>query len=286
MITAIAASGGGVKGIIEAGMVQGILDYDPDFDPKYLAGVSTGSLLASFLAQAPWPGRGHFQQRLDQLVQFYYQLKDKKDIYKWTMRWQWLSYARLAMGGQSIYNPAPLMAKIRKNISPQKLLDSGRQMFIGVVDIDQADYIEVTNTVNQVHDWILASCSMPLFFPPVQLPGVRGLDGGIINMTPFNFLKKATDIDRLYVVMASPLNLPPVAGTYSGLGLAKRALGIHSNEVYKTDLVQVNEAFGGDLVVIAPTEQIMDTLEVNPDKIRAGFNHGYKVAEDILKGVL
>jgi hypothetical protein len=115
------------------------------------------------------------------------------------------------------------------------------------VCLETGDYHSVDQTEPKIHEWTLASASMPLMFPSVKCDGDCAVDGGVRNVTPlkdaFSALKELRDYepseeqDEMYVILASPLEIDAEYERWkNGLQIGKRTAAILVNEVFREDL--------------------------------------------------
>src|SRR5262249_9208530 len=137
----------------------------------------------------------------------------------------------------SLYDPKPLLEKLRAYASPERIAHSGRELRIGAVSLETGDFVEVDQTQPDILTWTLGSSSMPLFFPPVPVGSQHLVEGGVRSATPlrgaFSALKRlnpqgqAGGTDEMYVILASPLGTQPANKPWkSGLDVGQRAAGI------------------------------------------------------------
>jgi len=258
---ALVLSGGGSKGAFELGVVDYLVN-DRGLDFEVIAGVSTGSLNAVVLAQGA--GASGIRTEVAALKDLWFGIRSNDDIYTSRFLGKILAF----ISKNSIYSSDPLRTKLEKSVSPSKLTASGKDLRIGAVVLESGDYVTADQKNPSILSWALASSSMPVFFPPVSVDGVTAVDGGVRNITPlkdaFEALKARAarptgpkgrgaadpdldlDPDEMYVVLASPLGIPEAAGPWkTGIDVAKRAVGILTNEIFRSDLERaftVNQA--------------------------------------------
>jgi len=248
---ALVMSGGGARGAFQLGAVDYLInDRGLDFD--VISGVSVGSLNAVMLAQGKGPEG--LKQQLAMLKQIWLGIQGNDDVY----RKRFLGELLVFILNDSIYNPDPIKEKIQAQVSEARLRDSGREFRIGAVSLDSGRYRVIDQNDSSIADWVLASSSMPVFFPPVTVGSDHAVDGGIRNITPlaesFHALKEVgpctEDVqaeNELYVLLASPLGVGSEAGTRwsPGLTIAERAVDLLTNEIFLEDLsfaIAVNDS--------------------------------------------
>ncbi len=237
---ALVMSGGGSKGAFELGAVDYLVN-EGGLDFQVIAGVSTGSLNATMLAQGA--GLDGLRDQLEQLKEIWFGISSYRDIY----RKRFLGKLLILFAKSSLYKPKPLSEKIKRQVDPDKLQNSGKELRIGGVCLETGDYRSIDQTGPRIHEWTLASSSMPLMFPPVKCDGEWAVDGGVRNVTPledaFKALKKLRDYqpseeqDEMYVILASPLEIDAEYERWKhGLQIGKRTAAILVNEVFREDL--------------------------------------------------
>lgn len=250
---ALVLSGGGAKGSFELGVVDYLVD-DLKMDFQVICGVSTGALNASMLSQ----GKGYngLKESLEELKKIWFSINSEKDIYKKGLK---IDFPRHAPFGAwprivSIYNNSPLKDKINKDIKPQNLVSSGKEFRIGVVSLNTGEYLSIDQGNPRAKDFILASTSIPVLFPPVEIKRQSFVDGGVREVTPladaFRALRKLRETgkgerekDEIYIVLASPLKIKRVKGTEINniLEILKRSVDILVSEIYSDDIKLAGE---------------------------------------------
>lgn len=155
----VALSGGGARGFAHVGALMAI--EEAGLRPDAIAGVSAGSVIAVLYAAGVKP-------------------IDMADIF----------------GGQSFRNLAELswgkggLFKIDKFIKLVKEAIGDKQ---NIEDLDIPTFIIASDLDNarphifdsgEIMPRMLASCSIPIIFPPVEIDGVHYVDGGVLRNMP------------------------------------------------------------------------------------------------------
>src|SRR3546814_18062472 len=70
-------------------------------------------------------------------------------------------------------------------------ISSGRKLLLGVVNLGTGIYRTIDESVPGIHNWVYASCAMPLFFDPLKTRARDGteeqwVDGGVRDVTPLS----------------------------------------------------------------------------------------------------
>lgn len=187
----LAISGGGANGAYGAGLLYGWTQYGTRPVFKFVTGVSTGAIIAPFA----FLGSKHD----DKLKEFYTKYSTK-DI-------MWISIPII----NSFANPRPLKRNIDKYFDGRLLKEiaaeynNGRRLYVGTADLDAQrlviwDMGKIAATGDEkalklFREIILASASMPIAFPPVDLKVEAGgkeydelhVDGGVVKQVFFMY---------------------------------------------------------------------------------------------------
>ena len=254
----LAISGGGMYGAYSAGVLKGWTEAGtrPTFD--VVTGVSTGALIAPFAFLGP---------EYDELLEREYTRCVQADIFR--------KRVLLApLWSDSIADSAPLRRRIAADITPE-LLDriarahkEGRRLYVGTTNLDTKGLVvwdlgaiaagDAPNRLALVRHVILASCSVPGFFPPVpidvEVDGRRytelHADGGVaaslflrpemVGLDPLH-PKRPTGPDRteIRVIVSGKLDAHASPVTRSFLGVSTDALTGVLQAQQDGDLMQV-----------------------------------------------
>ena len=268
---ALVMSGGGARGAFEAGAAEYLIEHGKDFD--VIAGVSVGALNAAMLGQGK--GVDGLKWQAKALTDLWLGITGNDDFYRNGLTRK----VRALWDRTGIFDPSPTRTKLEECISPEALAGSGREVRIGAVELESGNYVVANQRTPNIREWILASASMPVAFPPVLLGSQHVADGGIRNITPLREAFKAlndlasgdqagpADADEIYVVLASPLTLPPPEHPIkNGIGVAGRALEIMIDEVYREDILYAI-AINRSVRACAELEKKLAALNLPPDAI-------------------
>jgi NTE family protein len=317
---ALVLSGGGAKGSFQIGVLEHLI-LEKKLDFEIICGVSVGALNASYLAQAKFV-KGNEQESFKNLEAAFRNLKDlwlnqiKGNDSIYSTRFG--KYLGILLGADSIYEPGGLKKLLRQHIKAEQLNQSGRILKIGFVSLDSGEYKIADQSDPAIFEHVIASSTMPLFFPPVEINHEHLVDGGLRDITPLGSAFKEKP-DEIYVVYASPFFLEKAdlsdnwLGTrVSFLDFVKRSVEIIVDEVYQTD-VRLAKMFNIIAVSwplikeripsyvkesqeykmldsmrycpiheIKPEKYIIrDSLEFSPALIRKDYEHGKEVAAKI-----
>jgi len=214
---ALAVSGGGARAAYQVGFLRWLAEHYPDLEIPILTGVSAGAINAAHLANH----QGTFREKVKDLAALWETLTldrvfrvDAGSIAGHVARWG----VRLLMGKasrvmeiRSLFDASPLQALLEQVLKPvsgmlagiHKNLLEGRLRAVAITTSNYSTgqsvtWVQGTNLVpwTRAHrraipctlclDHILASASLPLFFPAVNIGGCWYGDGGIRMTAPLS----------------------------------------------------------------------------------------------------
>lgn len=300
---AIVLSGGGAKGAFQVGALDALVNTH-GVKPAIVVGTSTGAIQALGVAQNDVKG----------LVQVWESLKSDRDIYK-----ERSGVIGAAFGEKALYNASPLRKLLKDFADPAKLAASGIDLRLGVVSLQSGEFRTIDQSVPDIHNWVYASCAMPVFFDPLQTSDKQQwVDGGVRDVTPLGAALELNPTSVL-VIRASPTSQPASKKNYGGMiSIGLRAVGLLQSEVSRNDLA--NAALVNDMLaargqlftgleasgitgteanrlllpldkqiskyrfarihIVEPEEEYSDTLEFDPAKIKKAIEAGRKAIDD------
>lgn len=300
---AIVLSGGGAKGAFQVGALDALVNKH-GVKPSIVVGTSTGAIQALGVAQNDVAG----------LVQVWESLKSDRDIYK-----ERSGVIGAAFGEKALYNASPLRKLLKDFADPAKLAASGIDLRLGVVSLQSGEFRTIDQSVPDIHNWVYASCAMPVFFDPLQTSDKQQwVDGGVRDVTPLGAALELNPTSVL-VIRASPTSQPASKKNYGGMiSIGLRAVDLLQSEVSRNDLA--NAALVNDMLaargqlfsgleasgitgveanrlllpldkqiskyrfarihIVEPEEEYSDTLEFDPAKIRKAIEAGRRMIDD------
>lgn len=178
----LALSGGGVRGFAHIGALRALEDVG--IKPDVIAGVSAGSIVASFYAAG---------MSADEIFDLFGSIDMSKflqvDITK-------SGFLKLDKFKRFLETNLPI-----KNIE-ELLIPT----IIAATDIEQQH--EMPFTSGNIAERVVASCSIPLVFRPVKIDGSYCVDGGVLHNLPSFYLRPLCN--TVIGVNVSPLKLGPI----------------------------------------------------------------------------
>lgn len=292
MKRALVLSGGGSKGAFEVGAIDYLVrENGLDFD-IYL-GTSVGALNAGILSQSQ--NYRELCRQVQCLKELWLGIKGSKSIYHKN-----LFGIFSLLFKDSLYNPDGLRKLIKENIDPDRLFNkTARVLKVATVAEETGELLYADNRLPELRkdflSYILASASIPLFFPGVKINDKHWYDGGLRDMTPLGSVFRERP-DEIVIILTFPINrtLTPILSTtkhQGALGAILRALEIMSNEINANDLQLANainnnyhQWFGRRCVplrIIAPDRSLTGSniLEFKPECIRSNMELGFLAAQ-------
>ena len=218
---AIVLGGGGARAAYQVGFLRHVASRHPDLCPGILTGVSAGGILATLLASRP----GTFGESVDGMSAIWSGLRmahvfrvDLSDLTSRVVRWG----LRLVSGGasgspavRSLVDTSPLHQLLLDTLNPQpdgslpgiaRNLDRGRLDAVALTASSYTTGQSVTWVESRDSrgasawttprgrsvagplrvDHVMASASLPFFFPAVEVDGAWFGDGGIRLTAPLS----------------------------------------------------------------------------------------------------
>ncbi|HET9399026.1 MAG TPA: patatin-like phospholipase family protein [Sphingomicrobium sp.] len=255
---AIVLSGGGAKGAFQVGVLEELI-VNRGVKVDVAVGTSTGSIQALAVAQDDIP----------RLVRFWSSLKKNSDIYEKRP----LGVASALLGSKSIYKATGLKKLLKDAADDDLLRSTGKKLRLGVVNLGTGLFRTIDETVPGIHNWVYASCAMPVFFEPLKTRAADGteeqwVDGGVRDVTP---LSSAMELNPrgIIIVRASPKPTPGKVRTFGDLiQIGLRAVGILQQEVSMNDLA--NATLINDMIAARGAQyRALEALNLPADQAAA-----------------
>jgi hypothetical protein len=236
----LALSGGGMYGAFDVGVLAGWSESGrrPTFD--VVTGISTGALIATFAFLGP---------KYDEFLRDSYVHISSDDIFR-------LKFLPAAFFSESLASSEPLRRKIEEAITPAVLREvaaahaAGRRLYVGTTNLDTRRLVVwdmgaiasrgTPESLALFRKVILASASVPGFFPPVYIDvEVNGkpyrelhVDGGVstsvflgasmLDADPHHLRTRAGS--NLYVISSGKLYADPYGVTPCIVSISESAI--------------------------------------------------------------
>jgi len=173
----LALSGGGSKGFAHLGVLQAL--EERSIKPNLIAGTSAGALAGVLYAD------GHSPQ---EILSFF-----QKKAFK--------EFATLTLPQSGIFKTDRFTSFLKKHLRARSFEELSIPMKVTATDIENG----VCNCFDKgpLIPAIIASCSFPIVFTPVEIDGVYYVDGGLFKNFPVSIIRK--QCDKIIGVNVSPL---------------------------------------------------------------------------------
>lgn len=241
----LALSGGGVKAFCHAGVLKAL--EEKGIRPDVISGVSAGGVVAALYADGYSPDSILSMFRKQSFFNYY--------------RFSFPDGGLLSLRGFKEFLDTTLHAKTFEELSiPLKIIatdfDSGR-----TVVFEKGDLV----------DALVASCSVPMLFPPYKINGVNYVDGGVLQNLPASEIRN--DCKVLIGVNCGPINADSYSKSIPVIAVRSYKFIYRSNASYDKSLCDI---------LIEPLE-IGEYNSANVFLIKDIFNIGYKETSKLLE---
>lgn len=172
----IAFSGGGAKAAAHCGALQALHEYG--IRPDVVSGTSAGALVATLYSAGFTP---------KQMIELFQGLSFFKDIVM----------PSVPKGG--LFDSKPLVEIIRKNLPYTRLEALPIPTYLVASDLEHG--VPKVFSRGEIAPRVVASCSIPVIFQPMNINGVHYVDGGAFQNLPVSTIR-----DKCETVIALSLN--------------------------------------------------------------------------------
>ncbi|QBQ55937.1 patatin-like phospholipase family protein [Nitrosococcus wardiae] len=214
---ALVMSGGGARAAYQIGFLNCLARLYPELKIPILTGVSAGAINAAYLANQP----GNFGERVEDLTRVWAELNTEQvfridlfSIFRNVIRWGFrllLGGASHAIEARSLLDTTPLEALLEQVFEPSGGYLTGIQRNLGGGELKALAITASNYSTGQSVSWVqgrelrrwerahrkgihcalklkhvLASASLPIFFPAVEIDGCWYGDGGIRMTAPLS----------------------------------------------------------------------------------------------------
>lgn len=163
----IAFSGGGARGTAHIGVLQALLEND--IRPDVISGSSAGAIVGALYAAGLEP------PQMMELVR-------ESSV---------LKILKVGMPIAGLTNLSYLRDRLSRLIKHDSFEELERELFVAITNLNTGQ-LELRNS-GPLLDVVVASCSIPLVFKPVEIDGHYYVDGGLLNNLPVEPLHDRAD---------------------------------------------------------------------------------------------
>lgn len=279
----IVISSSGVRLVEEIGNLTAIVrNTRPErYQWRHVYGTSGGALISAFLCQYPIGQEIQAVDDLNKLVKEYLGENGAREYF--------LGMAKGLLWDKSLYDSSFLGEIVGTYIKPEKIRDSGRHLYILTVDYAGTRPVVYTEKNWEIiKDVVIASCSIPLVYPPKEVPDdssptgvIYCADGGVTDFVPLERALDNPEIGFLDVIVSvgdPQLRSLDFAkkGVYPTL---KQIANVMVEAFYRTSADQVDEMIRQANLDVLMKKQIksnprlLDDLPTKEaERIRKGMN--------------
>ncbi len=165
----LALSGGSVKGFAHVGVLK-YLD-EVGIRPDIIAGTSAGSLAGAFYADGCKP---------DEIMELFRKLRLNKVT---TLR---------PIGTSGLLDTSLFRTFIAEHFISKRIEDLGIPLRIVATDLDKGE--QHIFTEGDLALTVMASCSIPVLFHPIEIDGTTYVDGGLFRNFPASVIRDECDV--------------------------------------------------------------------------------------------
>jgi len=219
---ALVLCGGASRGAFEVGFYRAVKELGLRVD--FVVGSSIGALNGAYIA-AGMPA--------DELARLWLSIR-RRDAIRWN--WEGLLQPRDKPG---LYTLDPLRELLRRTLPATRFEDLLIPLTITTTDLQLGKAVHWRGPGDLIEP-LVASLSLPVFFPPVRIRDHQYVDGGVANNIPLN---EAKALGARQSLMFQCVCCPSTSGLFKGLlGILARSLSIAFDSKYNVDLERSGEA--------------------------------------------
>ncbi len=294
MKRALVLAGGGSRGAFECGAIDFLVN-EAGLDFDIFLGSSAGALNAAVLGSAR--NYRELVKQSRELRELWLNIRGNRSIYNSSK----FGIINLLLY-DALHNPVGLRRLLAEHVDPARLCSNPSKFIkVGTVAIETGELFFADSRCREsephLRDYILASASIPVYFPPVKIDGKHWYDGGLRDITPLGAAFEECP-DEIVVILTFPVNqdlepvLPEVRyrGPFHAL---LRAFNILTSEISANDLQYARvinkhtRLFPGTrripIRIISPSNALAgELLEFDPEIIRENIKKGFEAARNLL----
>lgn len=234
----VALSGGGARGFAHAGALMAI--EEAGLKPDVVAGVSAGAVIAVLYAAGVKPLR-------------------MAEIFA---RTSFRNFAELSMGHGGLFKIDRFADFILRELNGvRRLEDLSIPVFLGATDLDNGRSVAFSE--GEIAPRMMASCSIPVVFSPVNINGINYVDGGVLRNHPAWIIRDKCE--SLIGINVSPLRRVTDVKSLVGVALRTYNLMAKANQAHDMELCDVS----------VQTPEIADCAVFDLKNIKKIFVSGY-----------
>lgn len=242
----VALSGGGARGFAHVGALKAL--EEAGMKPDVIAGVSAGAVAAvMYAAGVP----------LDEMLSLFTSTK-------------FTDFARPSLiHGDGMFSLMRFKQFIEEATGIERLENLRIPTYVGVTDLDHGEPAEFHE--GPLGERVVASCSIPIVFSPVEIDGIHYVDGGVLRNLPAWIIREKCE--TLIGINVSPLRTFEYKKSFLDIGMRTYNLMAKANQQQDMDIC--------DHVIITP--ELIHYQVFNLKDIHKAYLSGYAAAHRAIR---
>lgn len=242
----VALSGGGARGFAHVGALKAL--EEAGMKPDVIAGVSAGAVAAvMYAAGVP----------LDEMLSLFTSTK-------------FTDFARPSLiHGDGMFSLMRFKQFIEEATGIDRLENLRIPTYVGVTDLDHGEPAEFHE--GPLGERVVASCSIPIVFSPVEIDGIHYVDGGVLRNLPAWIIREKCE--TLIGINVSPLRTFEYRKSFLDIGMRTYNLMAKANQQQDMDIC--------DHVIITP--ELIHYQVFNLKDIHKPYLSGYAAAHRAIR---
>lgn len=242
----LALSGGGARGFAHVGALKAL--EEAGMKPDVIAGVSAGAVAAvMYAAGVP----------LDEMLSLFTSTK-------------FTDFARPSLiHGDGMFSLMRFKQFIEEATGIDRLENLRIPTYVGVTDLDHGEPAEFHE--GPLGERVVASCSIPIVFSPVEIDGIHYVDGGVLRNLPAWIIREKCE--TLIGINVSPLRTFEYKKSFLDIGMRTYNLMAKANQQQDMDIC--------DHVIITP--ELIHYQVFNLKDIHKAYLSGYAAAHRAIR---
>lgn len=242
----VALSGGGARGFAHVGALKAL--EEAGMKPDVIAGVSAGAVAAvMYAAGVP----------LDEMLSLFTSTK-------------FTDFARPSLiHGDGMFSLMRFKQFIEEATGIDRLENLRIPTYVGVTDLDHGEPVEFHE--GPLGERVVASCSIPIVFSPVEIDGIHYVDGGVLRNLPAWIIREKCE--TLIGINVSPLRTFEYKKSFLDIGMRTYNLMAKANQQQDMDIC--------DHVIITP--ELIHYQVFNLKDIHKAYLSGYAAAHRAIR---
>jgi len=241
----IALSGGGARGYAHIGVLKALSEHK--IEPAIVSGTSMGSLIGVLYAA------GFSPIEIQELVK-------KEPIVK---------MVKMAFGKHGFFEMSGVRKILNQVISPNDFSTLKKPFYLSVTNLNKG--INEVKSRGTLIEYVIASCSVPVVFAPVEITGTTYVDGGLFDNLPAECIR-----DNCNFLIGVNVNPTGVVDKFDGIrDVAERSFTLSIDQNVRISKAVCN-------VVIEPPG-ILDFTFWDFDKVDKIVEVGYQYTIQLLQ---